>query len=134
MLASPVFAQSERLCRFLRFVVEETLQGRGEQLKEYFVGVEVFDREEAYDPRTDPIVRVEADRLRRPAVIAVVVPAGLAVAATYLAAVVSGEFASLRRELARQEVSRKDFQPLWGRSGRCRPLRPDDGFDSRHHH
>jgi hypothetical protein len=64
ILASVVFAQSERLSRFLRFAVEETLRGRGEQLKEYFIGVEVFDREESYDPRTDPIVRVEAGRLR----------------------------------------------------------------------
>jgi len=64
ILARATFAQSERLSRFLRFAVEETLQGRGEQLKEYFIGVEVFDREDSYDPRTDPIVRVEAGRLR----------------------------------------------------------------------
>jgi hypothetical protein len=64
ILASAGFCQSERLSRFLRFAVEETLHGRGDQLKEYFLGVEVFDREECYDPRTDPIVRVEAGRLR----------------------------------------------------------------------
>jgi len=64
ILASEGFVNSERLSRFLRFTVEETLQGRGEQLKEYFLGVEVFDRDPSYDPRTDPIVRVEAGRLR----------------------------------------------------------------------
>ncbi len=60
MLASRLFARSERLCRFLRFCVEHTLEEKGDQLKEQLVGVEVFDRKGDYDPRTDPIVRVEA--------------------------------------------------------------------------
>ena len=64
MLASRVFARSERLCRFLRFCVELTLEEKSDQLKEQLVGVEVFDRKGDYDPRTDPIVRVEARRLR----------------------------------------------------------------------
>ncbi len=64
ILASEAFVNSGRLSRFLRFTVEEALQGRGDQLKESFLGVEVFDREPSYDPRTDPIVRVEAGRLR----------------------------------------------------------------------
>lgn len=64
ILASRLFARSERLCRFLRFCVELTLEESGEQLKEQLVGVEVFDRKGDYDPRTDPIVRVEARRLR----------------------------------------------------------------------
>jgi TolB-like protein/Flp pilus assembly protein TadD len=64
ILASRLFARSERLCRFLRFCVEQTLQEKSEQLKEQSVGVEVFDRKGDYDPRTDPIVRVEARRLR----------------------------------------------------------------------
>ena len=64
ILASRLFARSERLCRFLRFCVEHTLLERGDQLKEQLVGVEVFDRKGDYDPRTDPIVRVEAMRLR----------------------------------------------------------------------
>jgi TolB-like protein/Tfp pilus assembly protein PilF len=64
ILASRLFARSERLCRFLRFCVEQTLLERGDQLKEQLVGVEVFDRKGDYDPRTDPIVRVEAMRLR----------------------------------------------------------------------
>jgi TolB-like protein len=64
ILASGTFATTDRLSRFLRFVVERTLAGEGDQLKEYAVGVGVFDRGEQYDPRTDAIVRVEASRLR----------------------------------------------------------------------
>lgn len=64
ILASETFAGSERLSRFLRFTVETTLQGQGDQIKEYLVGREVFDRNDDYDPRLDPIVRVEARRLR----------------------------------------------------------------------
>jgi hypothetical protein len=64
ILASSTFAGSERLSRFLSLAVEQTLLGQGELLKEYFLGVEVFGRPESYDPRTDPIVRVEARRLR----------------------------------------------------------------------
>ncbi len=50
--------------RFLRLAVERTLEGKADELKEYLVGVEVFDRKPSYDPRVDPIVRVEARRLR----------------------------------------------------------------------
>jgi TolB-like protein len=64
ILASPGFANADRLSRFLRFVVERTLDGEGDQLKEYRLGTEVFDRPSDYDPRLDSIVRVEARRLR----------------------------------------------------------------------
>src|SRR6266536_2272700 len=64
LLSSTAFAQVDRLKRFLRYVVEETVAGRSENLKEYSIGVEVFDREDSFDPRTDPIVRVQARRLR----------------------------------------------------------------------
>jgi len=64
ILASRVMIRSERLARFLHFTVEETLMGHADQLKEFVIGVEVFDRRENYDPRLDPIVRVEARRLR----------------------------------------------------------------------
>ncbi|MBI4893825.1 MAG: tetratricopeptide repeat protein [Acidobacteria bacterium] len=62
--ASPVLAGSKRLIRFLRFIVAATLRGAGEQLSEYSIGVDVYDRTEAFDPRIDNIVRVEARRLR----------------------------------------------------------------------
>ena len=64
ILSSRIFARSERLARFLSFTVEQTLVGRGEELKEFVIGVEVFDKNEKYDTRMDPIVRVEARRLR----------------------------------------------------------------------
>jgi adenylate cyclase len=64
VLASSSFAGTARLSRFLRFVVERSLAGESDRLKEYVIGVEVFDRDEHYDPRIDSIVRVEAGRLR----------------------------------------------------------------------
>jgi len=62
--ASATFQQVDRLKRFLSFVVGETAGGRGNQLKEYVIGVQVFDKDTSFDPRTDPIVRVQARRLR----------------------------------------------------------------------
>src|SRR5271170_1637118 len=64
VLRSRAFFQSHRIRRFLRFVVEESLLGQPHRLKEYLIGLEVFDRREAFDPRVDSIVRVEARRLR----------------------------------------------------------------------
>ena len=64
LLNHELFTRSDRMARFLRLAVEWTLDGKGEELKEYLVGVEVFDRSPEYDPRVDPIVRVEARRLR----------------------------------------------------------------------
>jgi TolB-like protein len=52
------------MSRLLRFVVERTLDGRADEIKEYVLGTEVFDRGPDYDPRLDSIVRVEARRLR----------------------------------------------------------------------
>ena len=52
------------MVRFLRLTVERALAGQADELKEYLLGVEVFDRKASYDPRVDPIVRVEARRLR----------------------------------------------------------------------
>ena len=60
ILTSESFRESERLRQFLRFTVDLTLQGGGSQIKEYLIGVEVFGREESFDPRSDPIVRVQA--------------------------------------------------------------------------
>lgn len=64
ILSSRAFSRSERLARFLTFTLEQMLAGRGQELKEFVIGVEVFDKNEKYDPRMDPIVRVEARRLR----------------------------------------------------------------------
>ena len=65
ILASADFAQSERIKSFLKYVVEETLDGRAERLKEYTIATSVFGRDESFDPQTNTIVRVEAGRLRR---------------------------------------------------------------------
>src|SRR5258708_9435258 len=62
--SSKVFGDSARLTRFLAYLVEETLAGRGPLLKEYKVGVDVFDRPESFDPRTDSVVRAQGTRLR----------------------------------------------------------------------
>lgn len=64
MLDTPTFQQVDRLKRFLTFIVTEALAGRRNELKEYVIGVQVFGKEESFDPRTDPIVRVQARRLR----------------------------------------------------------------------
>lgn len=64
ILESATFRQVDRLKRFLRFIVTEAIDGRGDQLKEYVIGVQVFDKESSFDPRADPIVRVQARRLR----------------------------------------------------------------------
>jgi TolB-like protein len=63
-LASRGFVTAGRQSRLLRHIVERTLAGQADQLKEYSVGMEVFDRDDKYDPRIDSIVRVEAGRLR----------------------------------------------------------------------
>ena len=64
ILNSGPFHQSQRRQRFLQYLVNETLAGRSERLKGYYVGLEVFDRPETFDPVVDPIVRIEAARLR----------------------------------------------------------------------
>jgi TolB-like protein len=64
ILGSKTFSQVDRLKRFVDFIVTETVDGRGGDLKEYVIGVQVFGKEPSFDPRTDPIVRVQARRLR----------------------------------------------------------------------
>lgn len=64
IVASKAFASSDQLRRFLQFTVEKALQGQGDQIKEYVVGVEVFGRGESFDPRIDNIVRAQAGKLR----------------------------------------------------------------------
>jgi TolB-like protein len=64
ILRSEAFAGAGRHSRVLRYLVERTLAGDGDQLKEYVLGTEAFDRPDSYDPRIDSIVRVEVRRLR----------------------------------------------------------------------
>jgi hypothetical protein len=64
ILHSGPFLHSRRLQRFLEYIVNETLAGRSERLKGYRLALEVFDRPATFDPIVEPIVRVEAARLR----------------------------------------------------------------------
>lgn len=64
ILGSDGFKTSDKLSRFLNYIVEETLAGRAGQLKAYTIAVEVFGRELDFDPQTNPAIRVEAGRLR----------------------------------------------------------------------
>ena len=65
ILASPEFHATDKMRDFLRFVVEEKLAGRSQQLNAYTVALAVFGRGEAFDGTNDPIVRIQAGRLRR---------------------------------------------------------------------
>jgi hypothetical protein len=64
ILGSAKFSESAQLSRFLRYVVESRLANDGQRLKESVIGVSVFRRAVGYDTKADPIVRVEARRLR----------------------------------------------------------------------
>lgn len=64
ILASQTFQGAVRSQQLLRFLVDAASQNRTDRLKEYTLGVEALGRGEAFDPRTDPIVRAEASRLR----------------------------------------------------------------------
>lgn len=64
ILASRTFSHAQRLRALLQFVVEQTLAGRASELKESVIGCEVCGRPASYDPKADPIVRVDANRLR----------------------------------------------------------------------
>lgn len=65
ILASPLFKQSKRYSPFLRYVVEKTLAGEADTLKERTLGVEIFGRAPNYDSSNDPVVRVTAGEVRK---------------------------------------------------------------------
>src|SRR4030095_13659495 len=64
ILASEIFSRSDRLTAFLTFIVEQTLEGRGGVLKEHVLAIEVYGKAADFDAGLDPIVRVDARRLR----------------------------------------------------------------------
>ncbi len=64
ILTNPSFTASPTLSRLLSFLVDQTLAGKGHGLKEYTLAVKVFERPESFDPRLDPVVRVQASKLR----------------------------------------------------------------------
>jgi Tfp pilus assembly protein PilF len=65
VVASDMLRHSPQLVAFLQFIVETTLRGEGDSIKGYTIGIQVLRRGESFDPQADPIVRVEAGRLRR---------------------------------------------------------------------
>lgn len=65
ILSSTAFESSQRRRDFLRFIVDETLAGHADTLKGFTIAVGVFGRDDSFDPQTDPVVRLEAGRLRR---------------------------------------------------------------------
>ncbi len=65
ILESRPFATATRGKRFLTYIVEQTLAGNSESIKELVLGIEVFDRSTDFDPKVDTIVRVEAGKLRK---------------------------------------------------------------------
>ena len=65
LLAHPLFFQSKRYPALLRYVVEQTLNGQAEQIKERSIAIEVFNRPPTYDSNADPIVRVTAGEIRK---------------------------------------------------------------------
>jgi tetratricopeptide (TPR) repeat protein len=65
ILASDAFRSAPQLAAFLGFTVESSLSGRAAELKGYTIAVEAFGRPPDFDPQADPIVRVEAGRLRK---------------------------------------------------------------------
>ncbi len=64
ILASEIFSRSDRLTTFLTFIVEQSLDGRGVELKEHVLAMEVYGKTSDFDAGLDPIVRVDARRLR----------------------------------------------------------------------
>ena len=64
ILASEVFSRSRHLRRFLSFIVEQSLAGQGQSLKEAVLAHELYGKGTDFDGGADPVVRVDARRLR----------------------------------------------------------------------
>jgi hypothetical protein len=65
VLQAPIFVRSPALSHLLSYLCAKTFAGETDQIKEYSIAVDVFDRQESFDQDTDSIVRVEANRLRK---------------------------------------------------------------------
>jgi len=65
ILNSPVFLSSHRLSDFFRYVSEKSINGEAAHIKQFTIGIDVYGRKPDFDPKTDPIIRIEAGRLRR---------------------------------------------------------------------
>jgi len=124
ILGSATFCGAPSLSRFLRHLVQQAINGNTAPLKEYSLGVDVFDRGSSFDPRIDTIVRVQARKLRaklseyyategRTDAIVIEVPKGQYMAIVrQAAAVVAGEFSSIR--VPQNGKDPVDPFPAWG--------------------
>jgi hypothetical protein len=65
LLANPHFSNSRRFPPFLRYIVNATIDGQAELLKERTLGIEIFGKDADYDTAVDPIVRVTAAEIRK---------------------------------------------------------------------
>ena len=65
MLASPDFLLPERARQFFLYIVEEALCGRGDRIKAFSIATDVLGRDSSFDGSPDPVVRIEAGRVRR---------------------------------------------------------------------
>src|ERR671913_1407126 len=65
VLRSREIVNSDRKKRFLKFIVQETLAGHADRIKAYTIAIAASDRDPSFDPVSDPVVRIEAGRLRR---------------------------------------------------------------------
>ncbi|WP_440412737.1 hypothetical protein [Neorhizobium petrolearium] len=65
ILASEELAVPDRAKKFLKYLVDETLAGRSDRIKAYSIAIEVFGRSQSFDAQNDPVVRIEAGRIRR---------------------------------------------------------------------
>jgi hypothetical protein len=65
IVESADFAMPERARKFLTYIVNETLAGRADRIKAYSIAIEVFGRSASFDAQSDPVVRIEAGRVRR---------------------------------------------------------------------
>ncbi|MBY6195585.1 hypothetical protein [Vibrio hangzhouensis] len=65
ILSHSLFQSSPKLSSFLRYIVEQTSEGRGDRLKQYTIATELFGKAEDFDPAVDPIVRMQASKLRK---------------------------------------------------------------------
>src|SRR5208337_4107555 len=97
ILTSQRFRHAEQLRNFLAYIVEKTLAGHGDELKESVVAMEAFQRGSSFDPRLDAFVRVQAGRLR-----------------TALAEYYEGES---RSDAVRIEIPKGSYTPVFSRCG-----------------
>ena len=127
VLASPGFANSEALRRFLLFITEHAIGGTAENIKEQRIGAEVLGRKSDYDPAADNIVRVRAHELRQKLAryfatagsdepVVITIPKGTYVPAFQPREGVAATSAELER--APRDSVREPYRPSWSETQR----------------